>query len=223
MPADTHEQITTAHQIICEGPDDIAFFSRLIRQRAIPDIQVGCGRKIDGSDKRCLGTSGFRPRLEALIEIPQPKQRGFLIVTDCDDDPASALRYAQEQFEALELPVPARELEIAAAPDKPSTAIALLPRAGQEGGLETILLTCCEGIQQQSLECVNRFCECLQAENLAIKDQHKLRLRSLIAATCHADPSLGISLWLSEEHRPFSFANPSLDALAHFLTQFAAC
>jgi hypothetical protein len=217
------ELITASHQIICEGPDDIALFCRIVRDRNIPDTQVSCGRKIDGTDRRCLGTSGFLPRLRALKDLPQPKQRGFVIVADTDDDPTCRFTYACNQFRKAGLPVPTTAYSIKTEPGQPKTAVILIPDEDHLGGIESILLNCAAGVDAARQHCRDHFFDCIDADNWAEKNQHKLRLRLLIAGTKEDDPSMGISIWLSSAERPFTIQPcNALDRIANFLADFVA-
>lgn len=190
------EQITESHHLICEGPDDIGFFSRLVRSRIIADIHVACGRDPTRTeDNRCLGTSGFIHRINALKSLPAPlpPTRGLLIATDGDSDPAAAFDYACEQLEVAGLPLPTSPYEISNERGRIKTAVMIVPGPNRQGGLESLILECCTGLFEPETVCIDAFCGCLNARNLPEKDRHKLRLRALIAAVNPSDPSLGIN------------------------------
>jgi len=188
-------------------------------------IQVACGRDPNRKDdKRCLGTSGFIHRINALKNLPAPlpQTRGLLIATDGDSDPTASFDYACEQLELAGLPIPTGAYQICNEQDKIKTAVMIIPGAGRQGGLESLLLECCAGLFADQTACIEAFCGCLGAENLPEKVLHKLKLRALIAATYSSDPSLGINAWLSSDTRPFLLTHPALDALVAFISSFIA-
>lgn len=128
------EQITASHHVVCEGPDDIALFCRLIRDRAIADIQAGCGRNVNGNDNRCLGTSGFPSRIVALkgLVAPLPITKGIIIATDGDDDASTAFTNACQCFIDAGLAAPAKPYEIKSNPGSIKTAVIVLPSDGKK-------------------------------------------------------------------------------------------
>jgi hypothetical protein len=211
------ELIDKPYQIICEGADDCGFFSRLIRDRSIPDIQVGAGR---GKDRRCLGDSGFSIRLQAIDDFSQVLNKGIIIVADCDDKPIEKFRFACNCLRQHKLAVPSASLEIAVTRDGRKSSVIMIPAGGEDGGLETLLLACCDGVTTNR-GCVDAFCACIPEAPRKI-DRDKLRLRSLIAATHPEDPGLALTSWLSTDNRPFAMTHPALDSLESFLLQFIA-
>jgi hypothetical protein len=219
--ADTWE-ITASHHVICEGPDDIALFCRIVRDRGVADVQVGCGRNVESDDKRCLGTGGFANRILALksLKTPFPQTRGILIVTDGDDSPEKSFRYACDQLQKNGLPVPAKPFEVKADPGQVKTGIITLPDEGRQGGLETLLLECCGFATHSQTNCVTDFQNCVGSSSWPEKNLHKFQLRALIAATHPEDPSMGISFWLSNKNRPFGLDHPALNKITNFLAAF---
>jgi hypothetical protein len=218
------EEITESHHVICEGPDDIALFSRLLEARRIYGFNVSCSRNVAAGDSRCLGRNGFSRRVVALqgLVAPLPRTKGIIIATDCDDDPAERFQHACNAFVENGLPAPRGPFLVATNALGIKTGVMVFPRTSNHGGLETLLLEC-SGFPNNTEplhRCIQEFCACAHSENWQEKDLHKVQLRLLIAGQRPDDPSLGLSMWVSDAHRRFSLNHPALDVYANFLRDF---
>ena len=145
-----------------------------------------------------------------------------MIAADCDDDPAGRFQYACNAFLENGLPASAQAFRVATSTAGIKTAVILLPSNRTDGGLETILLECA-GFPNNSEslhQCVLDFCACAHSENWGEKDLHKVQLRLLIAGQRPDDPSLALSMWVSDTHRRFSLNHPALNVYAEFFRQF---
>lgn len=212
------EVIDKPFQLVCEGPDDIDFFVRLVRDLNIAGYQIGCGK---GDDNRCLGRDGFGKRLDAIKNTAAAPVQGYIIVADSDHNPEERFRFACRHLRDNQLPVPDTPWQVA---DREGikTAVMTLPALNREGGLETLLLDCCDAITPVT-PCIEGFCNCvMQDENPPRRplDAHKLRLRALIASTTPDDPSCSISYWLSSRRRPFDMTHVALASISTFLRTF---
>lgn len=213
----SQEPIDKPYQIICEGADDHEFFKRLIRDRHFHQFQVGCGR---GADGRCLGRSGFSKRIEAVKNFATVQIEGYIIIADCDDDPIGRFNDARSDLRSNHLPVPDKPYALARATDGTKSAVMMIPSIAVEGGLETLLLLCCDAVLDHA-DCIDAFCGCVTRAPRKI-DRDKLHLRALIAATNPDDPGVSITSWVSEDRRPFRMQHPALDPISNFLTSMAA-
>lgn len=210
------------YHIIVEGSDDREFLKRLLENRGIDGYQVGCGQ---GKDNRCLGKDGFAKRIEAILGSTTVDVKGYVILADCDDDPPNRFKNAQEQFEKpkASLPKPKTPFTVTTHKDadgnETRTAIMMIPQDSTEGGLETLLLSCCDGIDDYR-DCIDRFCDCVHRPDRTKLDRDKVRLRAFISATHKKDPSLALSSWVTSDHCPFDLNHSALDFLADFLKAF---
>jgi hypothetical protein len=209
------EVIDAPYQIICEGADECEFLVRLVRDRSLGNIQVGCGR---GKDGRCLGKSGFKDRIIAIKDNATVPIRGYLIIADSDDNPADRFKNACTQLHGHGFPVPSSPNTVAEK-DNLKTAVWMVPSPSEEGGLETILLACCDAVTSFST-CIDEFCKCVATPRRKL-DSDKLRLRALIAATCPKDPGTSLSYWVCQDTRPFNMDHPALDGISRFIEEFA--
>jgi hypothetical protein len=211
------EAIDKPYQIVCEGADDFGLLRRLIRDRAIPDFQVGCPRNKDG---HCQGSGAFPERLQAIVNFSTVPNKGVIIMADCDDAPVDKFRFACNCLRGSGFASPPSPLTIAMGKDGRKAAVIMIPGANQHGGMETLLLACCAGVAMHA-PCIDAFCACIPAAPRKI-DQDKLRLRAFIAATHPEDPGLALTSWLSSKNRPFPMSHTALDSIVAFLVQFAA-
>jgi hypothetical protein len=208
--------------VIVEGSDDRELIKRLLANRGIDGYQVGCGQ---GKDNRCLGKDGFYKRIEAILASSVVDVKGYVIVADCDDDPADRLKNALSHFEKPKagLPRPNAAFTKATGTDSKgsdiSTAVIMIPADITTGGLETLLLSCCSDIRDHEA-CIDGFCTCVHRPNRRKLDNDKVRLRAFIAATHEHDPSLALSAWVTSEHCPFQLNHPSLNFITDFLKTF---
>jgi hypothetical protein len=216
------EDYDQPYHIIVEGSDERELLKRLLKSRQIGDYQVGCGQ---GKDNRCLGKGGFFKRIEAILGSTTVVVKGYIIVADCDDDPPNRFKDAAQHFEKPKagLPRPNAAFEKTIGVDlngnEVKTAVIMIPQDLTNGGLETLLLSCCGEIKDYQ-RCIDDFCTCVQRPGRRKLDDDKVRLRAFIAATHKDDPNLALSSWVTSEHCPFELTHPSLDFIADFLKAF---
>ena len=203
------ESIDRPYQIICEGKDDCAFFSRLVRNRHLEGFQVGGDH----------GKDLFHLRIAHIQNFATVPIRGYVIIADNDDDPADRFDNACKQLRKMKLPVPPFPYQIQTGTDGTRTAVLTIPDENVEGGLETLLISCCDGLTQHAA-CIDQFCACVMTPRRKI-DADKLRLRATIASYQLDDPSVSILFWVGEERRPFEMTHTALNRIADFLATFA--
>jgi hypothetical protein len=210
------------YHIIVEGSDERELLKRLLISRQIDEYQVGCGQ---GEDDRCLGRSGFYKRIEAILASTTVDVKGYIIVADCDDDPLNRFKDAAEHFEKPKAGLPRPKTAFTKTTGKDQngkevrTAVIMIPESLTDGGLETLLLSCCKEIKDYE-KCIDDFCTCVQRPGRRKLDDDKVRLRAFIAATHKDDPSLALSSWVTSNHRPFDLKHPTLNFLADFFSAF---
>jgi len=215
------EEFNQPYHIIVEGPADRELIKRILRDRQIDGFQVGCGQ---GQDRRCLGKDGFSRRIAAIRGATTVQVQGYVIVADRDDNSADRFSNAARQFAKSSLPKPKENMKVDEGIDGVTelpvkTAIIMIPDNHDEGGLETLLLSCCNGMQE-NIDCVDDFCTCVQKEYRTKLHADKIRLRAIIAATHRSDPSLALSSWVTGDHCPFEMKHTALDFIADFLKLF---
>jgi len=143
-----------SQMILCEGPEDVCFFSTLISERGLPNFHVAHtaeGRNDAG------GNSRFGSKLRAL-RVSQSFRRNVkkvLVVTDSDEDQAASFARVCAQLIAVGLPAPAQIGEIAQG--APAICVLTMPRVGT-GNLECCLMEAASATHPQTTAFVEQFC-----------------------------------------------------------------
>jgi hypothetical protein len=114
---------------LCEGPDDAAFFQRLLTVRRIKPFDV---RYTNRDSDRTGGNTKFGLKLNAIKVVPGYQNiRNVLIVSDNDTDPVASFRKIQSQITDAGLIAPAQEL--VASTSRPAVTIMMVPLNGRVG------------------------------------------------------------------------------------------
>jgi hypothetical protein len=207
------ESIDRPYQVVCEGPDDIGFLSRMLSVDGVSWFQVGCGKD---EEKRCGGKDWFWKRLALIKDYAVIPIRGIIVVADTDHDPIDRFKNACKQLRKQGFLAPTRPYEIVADGNGTKTSVAMIPSETRHGGLEDLILDCCTPVEPIAT-CIDTFCRCAGNPDPALHPA-KLKLRTLIAATNQKDPSLALGYWLAEKTRSphFGMDHPALDHLREF-------
>ena len=208
------ETLTREHLIVGEGDADRAFFNALLQERKIDGFQVlapAGGRQFGVRLRAIRGATGFK------------HVKTILLVADNDIDPTASFQQVRAEIRAAGgYGVPDAVLQPATAQNHPSVRIMMLPRAGQPGCLETIVLESLLIEVPTLRECLNDYLKCTPAVGWDQSKQAKMRLQCLIAATCKVDPNCSLThLWSSKKklrqlltYAPFDEITEILGAIA---------
>ncbi|MGC8785609.1 MAG: DUF3226 domain-containing protein [Armatimonadota bacterium] len=144
-------QVTSRKLVVVEGKDDERFFSALLRQIGLTDVQcIGLGGKDEMGKtetwRAVVATPGFA-ELEALA-----------IVRDADDNPQGAFQSVKDTLRNVGLSPPSAPFRIQQG--TPKVCVIILPDVGSKGELEDLCLQSLAG--EPVMECVEQFWECVQ-------------------------------------------------------------
>lgn len=211
MPHRAPEKFEKSGLILCEGPDDVAFFGALVRDRGLATKwhvrATGKNRKAAGGNTKFgerirsfrVGTSGFAEKIKRLV-----------IVADADLDAGAAFENVQNQLRFAEIDPPSHPNELK--PGALSVAVVILPYIGV-GCLESI---CCEPAEQtvkvKIRDCVSKFVEQVADQDWTEVQRSKLRLRVLMAAAWRKDPGVQLMALLNDQG---TGADPTVIPLQH--------
>jgi hypothetical protein len=207
--------------ILCEGETDKRFLDQLISNRALPDeFQIRFPSR--GTDNRG-GRSKFGPWLNAAQAVTGWSDiRAVLIISDNDDDPPTSFGEVRASLTAGKWPgIPSFERTIAKSPGYPHTVILMLPPAGQQGSLETLCLLAAYFKWQNIQAPLDAFVQSAGVNGWSANKEAKMRLQTVIAATCNARPDAGFAGHWREDvqyHIPLNHA--VFNDLATFLRGF---
>jgi hypothetical protein len=177
-----------ARFVLCEGDDDKGLFESIAQLPKMPILQVRHASECN--EKRTGGRSGFE---HAIREFPIVSNfqriRGFVLVTDNDDDNAfkkTCETLSKNGFRAPSVPEDVGDL--AGRPVK----ILLLPNTGH-GDLEKLCLDVLISKWPKSKDCVEEFLRCTGADKWTNQaSMNKALSRATIVGFNEADPYKGL-------------------------------
>jgi hypothetical protein len=209
--------ITHPHLILCEGKGDAAFFRALTAKHGLDGFQIGYPSEEKGMGGG-FGKDAFAGFLKGLPTRSGYKStlRTILIATDNDSNPDESFRKVSTRIGEAGLTVPTRPLEIAQG--TPRVTVLMLPEGGKPGVLETLLLAACDKSPTVT-KCLEEYADCTGAKTWPQGQLDKMRLRSLISASCQQDPECSITWIWKKNYNPISLDNACFDPLLTFLRQ----
>ncbi len=170
--------------LLCEGPEDVAFFQRLIETRSLPRFRI---RDTGGKVSKAAGNTRFGHALTALKLEKGVKD--ILIVADNDEAPdqsfSNVCRQIRSAYDTNK--VPDRPLQKVSS--GPSIMVLMLPWEGQLGNLETLCEEAARAADAQVAGHVDDFAALIRADNWNKQSRKsKMWLRTMLAACCRHDP-----------------------------------
>ena len=170
--------------LLCEGPEDKAFFERLIRTRSLPSFRIS---DTGGKILKAAGNTRFGFALKA-----KKLERGvkdILIVADNDEAPdksfSNVCKQIRDAYDSDK--VPDRPLEKVS--NDPSIMVLMIPWEGELGCLETLCEEAAWTANGQIAGHVDLFAAMIGADNWGKQTRKsKMLLRTMLAATCERDP-----------------------------------
>lgn len=214
------EQIQESHLVICEGPDDQAFFHAFLLSRTISGVQV---------IEHAGGKNGFGARLNALDSADIQDVRAILLVVDNDGDPRGNFIDVCEQIEETgRYAVPKKRREFVSTTGRPKLGILTIPGVTkpygtQYGNIETLLMRIFESFPTQfqrvvaAQDFVNRT-----VPHWSPSPQAKVRLRCVLATNHRRHPLTRVNeMWQEKKDFRWLLKSPLLNDLEDFLREFA--
>lgn len=172
-------EITEPNVLIVEGDEERFFFSALIRDLGLQNIQI---LPIGGKTqlRRNLGALKLAPRFSGVISLG--------IVRDANENPSAAFQSVHDALRHAGLPAPERALMPSG--HGPRVAVIILPEEGTPGTLEDLCLSAVG--QDPAMLCVTQYFECLQQQELPLpRNMSKARVQAFLASRPEAGKRLG--------------------------------
>lgn len=207
--------------LICEGPEDVSFFKRLIDDRDLPHYHVthtGKERHTPG------GNSRFGEKLQAM-SLNMSFRRAvakILLVTDSDEDQDAAFQNVRNQAQGAGFATPDAVGQIANG--RPAVAIITMPTDGP-GNLECVLGDAARLPNLMNAAFADHFVnQVATSAEWTLAKKGKLWLRVATAANWPRDPSINIVPMFRDPaaNRLVPVEHQSFNPLAQFLIEFAA-
>lgn len=222
QPGDLHHPLL----IVCEGWSDARFVSRLLEYKTIANCSVGCpsiggfggGGGLEGIQKYLLAIQGITAGKKTL--------RGILLMIDANDKPDQRFSIMQKALTDAKFPAPTKSFKIepyTVEGDPFRVAIFLIPKEGEKGTLDALLLEAALNENPKMRDCLDKFCDCTgKVKSWTPNKQSKMRLSALVAASCENNPWASAAIMWSEKGCPVSIESKSFTRIAEFLTAFAS-
>lgn len=216
LPQESPIKRTLPFVAVCEGYGDVCFIAELLAHRNIKVCNVGCPTKKHFGDGK-----GAIPAYLKALATDKKGLRGILLVIDGDDKP-------QEFFTSM---VHALTSASFPAPDKPFTieekgirvSIFVIPRSGQNGTLDDLLLEAVFKEHPEAQQCIEKFVDCTKVSKAWKPNQQaKMKLSALVAAYCEQNPWCSLAWVWNTKGNPIPINSDSFGHLADFLVAFCS-
>ncbi|MGD0972301.1 MAG: DUF3226 domain-containing protein [Desulfobaccales bacterium] len=202
--------------IVCEGMSDVRFIGSLLEHIGITTCSVGC------PSREGLGNS--IPRyLQGIRAITLGKEsfRGILIIIDANDKPTQQFTTIQQALRNANFPAPEKPFSVEG--DLFRVAVFLIPRKGENGTLEKLLLEAALENRPDMQTCLDNFCDCTRSvKTWTTNQQAKMRLSALVAASCQDNPWASAGIMWSEPGNPVPIESECFNHIADFLKIFVS-
>jgi hypothetical protein len=203
--------------LLCEGPEDQAFFGRLIANRNLPGFHIWNA----GGNRNFLGA------LRAFeIERPRTLRQcsRILVVGDNDESPVGNFNSVREQLDKYFGAGRSPQTKRSRTTGNPSLAILMIPWDDRHGHLESLCVEAAHWADRTIGSETDHFMARLLADRWSESRRGKAWLRSNLAARCQSDPfiPLGRSFNDALHHRLIPTEHASFKQIADFLVSFAS-
>jgi hypothetical protein len=220
LPRNLGTGIPSPFFIACEGMSDARLIDELLQHLGIENCRVGCPSRdsVGGEGKDSLPK--YLANVQNVLQQRNTALEGILVIADADDSRETSFTAVKKALQFAEFPVPLKPFSIEEL--KPRAAVYLIPGEGRDGTLEHILLEAAFAKNNKLEGCINTFLECIGNVDCTPNKDAKMRMSSLIGATCQDNPWASAAVIWSETHNPVPIDSPSFDHLSDFLRRFSA-
>lgn len=209
--------------MLCEGRTDKEFFHRLIK---VHQVCVGKFKiYFPGDRHRDAGGNGEFGRYLSAMRVIKPSFRdnveAVLIVSDNDDDMEASLERIRANLDINGFPAPDRTSVVAKKRNYPDVVILMLP-FDAVGNLETLWLDAAYS-KWEIRPALDDYVKVVPAVAWSVGKQSKMRMHSILAATCATKPETSfLHHWQEHEDYHIPLNDPCFNDLVDFLRNFEA-
>jgi hypothetical protein len=192
------DNIVSPKLICVEGKDEVNFFSALLTNLGIINVQI-----FDFE-----GKSNYKSKISALINMQGFESvEFFVLIRDADENPPdSAFTSLVSILGSVGLPQPAMDQKFSTG--IPQVGIFIMPGDGQSGALEDL---CLDSIQfSEHFSCVEEYFDCIDTE---LSHPSKAKVLCYLAGKDPYSNSLGLAALKGH----WDFSNDSFNDLIIFL------
>jgi hypothetical protein len=199
---------------------DARFLCELLTFKGIDTCSVGCPSDEFGGGSGLQAIPEYLIAVQGFIKGRIQELRGILIMVDANDKPAKRFSSMQEALSVADFPVPSKAFTIEG--DDPRVAIFLLPKEGENGTLDSLLLEAALKRAPKMRACLDNFCDCTgKVKSWTQNQQSKMRLSALVAASCRKNPWASAAIMWSEKGNPVPIKSECFNHISEFLTAFS--
>ena len=217
LDAQNQGEILQSAVVLCEGKRDASFIHHFLANRRLSGFQVGFP---DPTTSRGFGKDAFEDYLAALrARRGFSRLRHLVVIADNDSDPRQAFQGVQRQIRNAGYPVP-KDVGITSGDSPPFTTVLMLPGTGASGNLDTLLLKAALDGTHPLHHCFEPFWQCCKVEELPVGKASKMKLTTVVAASCQNNPSCSLVWVWSEKGNPISLSQACFDFLEDFFRTF---
>jgi len=216
--------ITKTTLVLCEGKRDASFISHLAKQRNIEGIQIGFPTP-QNSDS--YGEGGFKSYLVTVRAISGFKNlKRIIILRDCDEDPGASFKSVIDQISEANNQIADAKYDIPSEPEKETEGILkvvvrMIPNKQEKGNLDSLLLGSIDFEKHPNSFCFQQYFACCKTDALSIGRAAKIKLTTILAASCIKNPAVSLAFVWSQQENPIPLDSPNFDELASFLRKYS--
>ena len=223
LPRNTNE-IPTPHLIVVEGMGDVWFIDRLLELIGISSCTITCPSRegLGGGN----GIDAIPNLLRGIKLLEWETPRGILVIVDADVKPEGTFAKIQKALSEAKRPVP-EEPSLIKVQDDFRVAVFLIPRKGETGTLEKLLMDAVLDKYPETGKCLEDFFKCVcMAKKEEIKctenQLSKMQLSALVAASCKKNPWASDALMWSDKGNPVDIKSDRFNHISAFLKEFTS-
>jgi len=200
--------------LLGEGIEEVYFFSALLDQLGITDVQVD---QYDGKSRIAAGLKAIKGRSGFINQVVSV---GVIRDADYADDPVDDAAAAQRAFQSVsgalvyaDLPAPIAPLFKAAG--TPEISVFIMPDNQNPGMLEDL---CIASTNAPDVDCINEYFDCVALKTGRVQTRRniaKSRAHAWLATQTEPDKQLGQAALAGY----WDWNNPAFDLIKQFVLQ----
>ena len=220
MPHRTEEEFHLRNLIICEGPDDVAFFAALIEKRTLPKFHIRYTGKPDVRGVRRGGNSLFGETLRSYkVRRDFHVIKDILLVTDSDADPERSFDKVKTQV--LDVGFSPPHSPLMRSNGCPAISIMVI-RQGPRGNLECYCTEAVRSADPVNSAFVDGFMSQVINEEWTPEMVGKLWLRVALASRYRQNPFIHLGELIRQAPDKIPLEHVSFNSVANYLATFGA-
>jgi len=216
------ESLPHRHLIVCEGFNDARFIAELLEHIGLENCSVGCPSTKGGHGEGIEAIPLFLDSVRGVIQRGAGDLSGLVVIADADEDPDKCFANLCNALEGAKFVCPSKPFSIEGEPLK--VGVFVMPGEGRTGTLEHLIWDAAKTANPLIESCVETFLACAGDHHKQANENNtaKMKVSSLVAASCYSNPSASLGLMWKQKNNPVPIDSPHFEPLADFLRAFVA-